>query len=289
MNRSIQKVCAIHDLCGLGHVSLNEAIVILSTMKHQVIALPTSVFSANTSYENFKYTDLTFKMQEFIDHWKTLNLQFDAIYSGFLGSHEQISIVSKLINDFKKEHTIVLVDPVFGDNGELYPCFDYKIVVEMRKLISHADIITPNITEAAFLLQEEVKDAMSVEETKDWCRRLSEFGPETVVITSVPELTDRPMSTSLAYDKKGDRFWKVSCEHIPASFTGTGDAFASVLLGSLLQGDSLPIALDRAVHFVLMGIRSTFGLEHDPREGMQIERVLNYLNAPIPVSTFEII
>jgi len=285
----VKKVCAVHDLAGLGHVSLNEVIAILSTMGHQVISLPTAFLSSNTAYQNFRFLDLTDQMPGFIEHWKELGLVFDAIYSGFLGSPQQIHIVKDLIRDFCNPELIVVVDPVFGDNGELYSSFTLDIVDEMRKLIEVADIITPNITEASFLLKERYPEAMSIEQAKDWCKRLAERGPKVVVLTSVPDECVKKRTAVIAYNREENRFWKVSCDYIPASYPGTGDAFTSVLLGSLMQGDSLPIALDRAVQFISIGIRSTYGFKHNVNEGILVERVLNYLKAPIPMSSFEIL
>ncbi len=289
MKNPVKKVCAIHDLAGLGHVSLNEVIAILSTMGHQVVSLPTAVLSSNTAYENFRFLDLTTQMPGFIEHWQELGLVFDAIYSGFLGSPQQIHIVKDLIRDFHNPELLVVVDPVFGDNGELYSAFTLEIVDEMKKLVESADIITPNITEASFLLNEKYPQDLPIKQAKDWCRRLAECGPKVVVLTSVPDECVKKRTGVIAYNREENRFWKVSCDYIPASYPGTGDAFTSVLLGSLMQGDSLPIALDRAVQFISIGIRSTYGFKHQVNEGILVERVLSYLKAPIPMGSFEIL
>ncbi len=289
MKNPTKKVCAIHDLAGLGHVSLNEVISILSSMGQQVVSLPTAVLSSNTAYKNYRFLDLTDQMPGFIEHWKELGIVFDAIYSGFLGSPRQIEIVKNLIRDFKNPNMFVVVDPVFGDDGELYSSFGLEMVEEMRKLIEVADIITPNITEASFILKEEYPRTISVEKAKQWCKQLADKGPKVVVLTSLPDECVKNRTGVIAYNREEKRFWKVSCDYIPASYPGTGDAFTSVLLGSLLQGDSLPIALDRAVQFISIGIRSTYGFKHDINEGILVERVLNYLKAPIPMSSFEVL
>lgn len=289
MKNPVKKVCAVHDLAGLGRVSLNEVISILSTMGHQVVSLPTAVLSSNTSYKNFRFLDLTDQMPGFIEHWQELGIVFDAIYSGFLGSPQQIHIVKNLIRDFANPDLMVVVDPVFGDDGELYSSFTLEIVDEMRKLIESAHIITPNITEASFLLKEKYPEKLPIKQAKEWCQRLAERGPKVVVLTSVPDDCIKKRTAVIAYNREENRFWKVSCDYIPASYPGTGDAFTSVLLGSLMQGDSLPIALDRAVQFVSIGIRSTYGFKHQVNEGILVERVLSYLKAPIPLSSFEIL
>ena len=158
------------------------------------------------------------------------------------------------------------------------------MVEKMRWLISCADIITPNITEVALLLDEPFTPRISPEEIKGRLRRLSAMGPQTVVATSVPLLEggrDPGQNTSvIAYERDEDRFWRIDCAYIPAHYPGTGDTFSSVLTGSLIQGDSLSIALDRAVQFVTLGIRATFGQGLPSREGILLERILGSLFAP---------
>ncbi|MEA2060593.1 MAG: bifunctional hydroxymethylpyrimidine kinase/phosphomethylpyrimidine kinase [Thermodesulfobacteriota bacterium] len=136
-------------------------------------------------------------------------------------------------------------------------------------------IITPNFTEAAFLLDEPCPEHIDEETLKQWIIRLCSKGPRQVIISSVPAGEKPNLSSVVAYDREDGRFWKVDCAYIPAYYPGTGDAFASVIVGSLLQGDSLPIALDRSVQFVSMAIRSTFGYKNPSREGVLLEKVLS--------------
>ncbi len=154
------------------------------------------------------------------------------------------------------------------------------MVQRMRWLVHKADVITPNFTEAALLLDEPYRESISTADLKDWLRRLTAMSPRVAVITSVPVAGHAGVSSVAAYHSTHDRFWKVDCQYIPAHYPGTGDTFASVLTGSLLQGDSLPIAMDRAVHFVTLGIRATFGHNSPSREGILLERVLDTLRAP---------
>lgn len=288
--KQISRVAAIHDLSGFGRVSLTTVIPILSTMGIQVCPLPTAILSTHTGgFEGFSFVDLTFSMTDFINHWKSLSLEFDAIYSGFLGNVAQIDIVSDFIDSFKKEDTLVVVDPVLADNGELYSTMDEKIVCSMKKLIKKANIITPNFTEAAFLLDEDYKKDLSIDEIKDWMKRLAAMGPDIVVITSVPELDAKNRTGVVAYNKLENDFWKVSCTYIPAHYPGTGDAFTSVLVGSMLNGDSLPIALDRGVQFITSCIRASYGFNYPEREGVLLERMLDNLKLPVIGSSYEMI
>ena len=289
MKKPIQKVAAIHDLSGFGRSSLTVVLPILSSMQLQVCPLPTAVLSTQTGFENFHFVDLTEHMSPIIEHWKKLKIDFDAIYSGFLGSHKQIEIVKDFIKHFKTDKQLVVIDPVLGDHGKLYGPLGDDMVNEMKSLITHADIITPNLTEASLLLEKPYNQDISEEEVKKWAKELSERGPKIVIITSVPEQNFKKRTSVIAYTKKDDRFWKVSCDYIPASFPGTGDAFTSVIVGSLLQGDSLPMALDRAVQFTSMAIRATFGHDYDYREGIMLEKILNNLNAPVQMSSYELL
>ena len=177
----------------------------------QVCPLPTAILSNHTGgFETFSYLDLTDNMEEYIKHWKNIGIDFDCIYSGFLGSGRQIYIVSVFIDDFRREETLVVIDPVMGDGGKLYKSFDWDFVPLMKELVSKADIITPNFTEAAFLLgYKECPKEISREELKDWLKRLSEMGPETVVITSVPDANNSEYTNVVTYSKKDNHYWNL--------------------------------------------------------------------------------
>lgn len=256
----------------------------------QVCSLPTAVLSTHTGgFTDFHFRDLTDDMQRIIKHWRRLSLAFAGIYSGFLGSAEQIVIVGDFISHFRTDTSLVIVDPVLGDDGQLYDTMDASMVEGMKTLIATADVITPNITEAALLLgATPLPRLFRKNEIKEWAKSLSALGPQCVIITSVPEDHERGTAV-IAFDRATDRYWKVSCPYIPACYPGTGDIFASVITGSLLQGDSLPLSLDRAVQFVSMAIRATFGHNFPEREGVFLERVLPSLNAPVSMSSFELI
>jgi len=284
----VKQIAAIHDLSGCGRTSLSVVIPILSAMGIKVCPLPTAVLSSHSRYEGYHFADLTDHMQPVIDHWKKLNIVFDAIYSGFLGSYKQIRIVQGMINTFSNESQFVVIDPVLGDNGKMYGPITKEMVSEMKSLIQKADIITPNLTEASLLLEKPFYPDISEDDIKEWMLKLSDMGPEIVVITSAPDKTSGQKYSVIAYNKNDSRFWKLPIDYIPADFPGTGDCFTSVLTGALLQGESLPIALDRAVHLISYGVRATFGYRYDQNEGILLERILNRLNFPMPVSSYEI-
>ncbi len=286
----IPRVAAVHDLSGFGRSSLNIVSPVISTMGAQVCPLPTALLSTQTSgYTGYFFHDLTDDMVHILDHWESLGLTFESIYSGFLGSVRQIDIVERLIDGFKGEDAFVLVDPVLGDEGELYGPFDKSMVNGMRRLIRKADVITPNFTEASLLLGEPYTQEIGVGEIKQWLKRLAEYGPGRIIITSVPVVDKKRVSSVYAYNRDDGRFWKVECTYIPASYPGTGDMFASVIVGSLLQGESLPVALDRATQFVMQAIRATFGHRIPQCEGVLLERVLESLRHTVPISTYELV
>lgn len=285
---TVPRTAAIHDLSGFGRSSLTVVIPILSSMGIQVCPLPTAVLSSHSAFDDFHSIDLSNELQPMIDHWKKLEVEFDAIYSGYLGASSQVDTVKQFINDFSNDETLVVVDPVLGDNGKLYAAFTPEMVAKMRELVALADVITPNLTEAAFLLGEDYELQIGIQELKEWAQRLSEMGPEKVILTSVPDDAQNNSSV-IALNRADKRFWRVGCDYIPAHYPGTGDAFASVMVGSLLQGDSLPIALDRAVQFISLGVRATFGHNHKPTEGILLEKVLPSLNAPVQISSYQLL
>lgn len=286
---NVRRIAAIHDLSGIGRTSLMAVIPILSTMGFNVCPLPTAILSNHSQYPDFSFLDLTEEMPRIIDQWEKLGVTFDAIYTGYMGSPRQIEIVCGFIERFRTADTLVVVDPVLGDNGHLYSKMTQEMVEEMRRLACRADVLTPNLTEAFALLDRPYKTDCTTEELKDLIAELSEMGPDTVIITGVPVPGQSGLTSVIARSKSDLRTWKVTCPYLPAHYPGTGDSFTSVITGSLLQGDSLPIALDRAAQFILQGIRSTFGYRMDNRDGILLERVLPNLNTPIQSATYELV
>jgi len=275
-----KRIAAVHDLSGFGRASLTIVSPVLSTMGIQVCPLPTALLSTHTGgFEGYHFLDLTDHLQPVIDHWKNEKIHFDAIYTGFLGSCKQVEIIKNFINDFRTADSLIVVDPVMGDDGKLYGPYSMEMVQDMKELISQADVITPNSTEASFLLDLDPHESKATMKTwKKRMKKLSKMGPDKVIITSITENKDPRCLSVVAYDKEFDQFWKTETDWLPVSYPGTGDMFASVITGSLLQGDSLPIAMDRAVNFILHAMRSTYNLKLPEREGVLLEKSLPILN-----------
>jgi pyridoxine kinase len=218
--------------------------------------------------------DLTDYTLPALDHYKRLGLDFECIYSGFLSSAEQIDHCISFIQAFP--NALAVVDPVMGDHGRLYRTCTSDIRAGMGRLVSMAQVITPNLTEAFLLLGKEYDHSpLTSGAAKSMLARLSEQGPNRVVITGVTLATGE--YANIGYDREHNAYWKTSGDYVPASYPGTGDIFASVLTGSFMMGDSLPMALDRATRYTELTIKTTFGFSTDSREGVMLERTLEWL------------
>lgn len=285
-NNIIPIVAAAHDLSGFGRASLTVIIPTLSSMSVQVCPIVTSLLSAHGFFEGHTFLDLTDEIDAYINHWKSLDIRFDCFYSGFLGSARQVNIMKRFIRDFNMKEQLIVIDPVFADRGKLYASFDNEMVYSMREYISYAHIITPNMTECAYLLDEPYRETLSEAELKRRLRALTDMGPNTAIITSA--FLEDGRKGVIAYDKIQDRYWCVWTQYLPADYSGTGDIFTSVLIGSLLQGNCLPMAIDRAAQFVSLAIRTTFGYDVSSKNGVLLERVLHTLTADPLSYTYEI-
>ncbi len=286
----VPRVAAIHDLSGFGRTSLTVVIPILSSMGIQVCPMPTAVLSTHTTeYTDFTFCDLAEEMPKILAHWRSLGLYFEGIYSGFLGSPAQMHVVEETIKYCKKTDGLAVIDPVLGDNGKLDPTMTTDMVARMRELVRHADCITPNHSEASWLLDVPYVENITLGHIRERLVRLTDMGPKVAIITSAPITQHKNQTSVVAYNAEQKRFWRVDCPHIPAFYPGTGDSFASVLTGALLLGDALPLAMDRAVQFVSTAIRATFGHNLPHREGILLEKVLDSLRIPSTAASYELL
>ena len=272
-NKTHQKrVAAIHDLSGFGKCSLTVALPILSAAGIETSALPTAILSTHTGgISGYPYHDLTEDMRPVMKHWKSLDIKFDAIYTGFLGSFEQLDIVKEFFDAFRQEDNLILVDPVMGDNGELYTVFTREFAAGMRMLCQKADIIVPNLTEAALLLDEPFHPGPYTHAyIESLLRKLGALGPQKVVLTGVYFKEDELGAAT--YDRTTDTIDYVFTQKIPGYYHGTGDVFASALLSALLNDFSLIDAAAIAVHFTTDSIRRTYKAKTDYRFGVNFEQ-----------------
>lgn len=275
LNSAQIRIAAIHDISGVGRCSLSVISPILSAMGHQLCPVPTAVLSAHTGgLGEVALHDLTDFLPEALAHYQRLELQFQCVYTGFLSSAAQIDHCLDFFS--ASPGALKVVDPVMGDHGKPYRTYTPELCRKMESLARAADVITPNPTEAAILLGREYEaHSLSSQEAKSTLVRLAEKGPRTVVITGVSVQGDG--ICNIGYDRERSAFWRVRCNYMPVSYPGTGDMYAAVLVGGLLSGDSLPIAMERATRFLEAAIKLTYGYGSDTRYGVMFERALPLL------------
>ena len=251
-----KRVAAIHDISGFGKCSLTVALPVISVAGIEVCPVPTAVFSAHTAVPGkFSCRDLTDDLSAFIEHWKSLKLSFDAIYSGYLGSIKQIDTVIGFIDSFKTANTAIIIDPVMADDGKLYNLFDLEFVKEMRLLCKKADIIVPNITEALLLVGKEYeKGPYSKEFIEELLRALSQFAPK-VVLTGVSLDCNNVGAVCFDSEKNEIGYHLHAC--IPGIYHGSGDVLASALVAALMSGKTLAQSVEIAVDFTVSSINRT--------------------------------
>lgn len=274
-----KKIAALHDLSCLGRCALTVIIPTLSVMGYQVVPVPTALLSTHTGgYTDLHFCDLTDDMKQIAEHFGRLCTRFDSIYTGFLGSTRQIRTVERFIECFGGEadgnKPLVLIDPVMGEDGELYSTYTAELADGIRHLCQFADVITPNLTEACFLTgfpyrnTKEMSEADARAYANELMDRLEEQYHCKIAITGI-RLHDGGVA-NLCADENDERFFsqQPECGH---SYPGTGDIFASVLLGKLLDGTPFPDAVNAAADFVAHLIRSTVPLPTATREGVVLE------------------
>ena len=267
---SQKRLIAINDISGFGKCSLTVALPVISAAGVETVCMPTAVLSTHTgNIRGFTYRDLTEDLKPFAAHWKSLGINFDGIYSGFLGSTEQVDIVCSFVDEFKTDKTVVIVDPAMADGGRMYTTFEDSFAYEMTSLCKKADIIVPNITEAAFLLGEEyIEPPYSKEYIENIIRRLIALGPSMVVLTGV-SFNDDEIGCAVC-EKDGEVFYRFS-EKYPGIYYGTGDIFASALTGAYLNGKSIYESAEIALEFTCAAIKRTCEAGTDTRFGVNFE------------------
>jgi pyridoxine kinase len=269
-----KRVAAIHDISCFGKCSLTVALPIISATGIECSVIPTAVLSTHTGgFSGFTYRDLTDDIKPIADHWQELNLTFDALYTGFLGSFEQINIISDFFCRFRTPGNIILVDPVMADNGELYKIFPTDFPRGMRNLCEKADIIVPNITEACLMLGIEYREGpYSQVYIKDLLKKLASFGCRQAVLTGV--YFNESEIGSAGYDVNSGEIHFAMAQRVEGYYHGTGDVYGSALLSALLNNCSLAKATEIAVDFTVGSILRTKESETDLRYGVNFEEGL---------------
>jgi pyridoxine kinase len=268
-----KQAAAIHDISGFGRCSLTVALPVLSAAGIQTSVIPTAALSTHTGgFTGYTVRDLTDDILPIAKHWNGLGLKFDAIYTGFLGSLEQVDIIVEALSLLRSEGTIVVVDPVMADFGKLYTIFNKDFPAAMRKLCAKADVIVPNLTEAALLTDASYREGpFARKEAEDILRALAAIGPKKAVLTGVTYADDPEGIGAASYDAETGAFAYSGEKRIEPMYHGTGDVFASVLTAALVSGKSLADSCTAAVRFTVDAISRTKAAGTDNRYGVDFE------------------
>ena len=270
-----KKIAVVNDISGFGRCSIAVSLPLISAMQIQCCPLPTSIFSNHSGFEEFFFDDYTDRMQIYIDNWKKLDLQFNGIATGFLGSEKQIEIVGRFLKDFKNDNTTVIIDPVMGDYGKPYATYTKEMCYEMKKLVSHADILTPNLTEACILTDMDYSETIGRKELEKIVYLLSEQGPEKIVITG---LQRGDMVTNFVYEK-GKDIKEISTKKIGKERSGTGDIFASIIAADAVNGVDFAKSVNKATEFISKCIEKSIEMRIPYTDGVCFEEFLTTLKS----------
>ena len=281
VGKPLPTALAIHDLSCFGKCALTVVLPVLSASCVETVPIPTALLSTHTGgFDGYYFEDLTDQMGKISKHLQELNIEIDAIYTGFLGSEAQIDKVCGIIDAFDKNDTLVLVDPVMGDDGRLYSTYTNELMLGMRELCKKANVITPNVTEACFLTDTEYKDvidggeAEAFEYVSSMAKKLLCFGVDKIVITGIHYGN---MVATYGFSRDGGEFMH-SSEYVKHPYPGTGDLFASVLLGGLLRGKTFEGAAVLASDFTKRVIEYSARFDTPIRNGVAFEPFLHELS-----------
>ncbi len=272
----MKRIATIQDISCVGKCSLTVALPVISAMGVEAAVIPTAVLSTHTAFKGFTFHDLTSEIEPITAHWKKEGFAFDALYTGYLGSFEQLKLAEKLFADFKTDKTLIIVDPCMADNGNLYPGFTKEFAASMAELCSHADVIVPNMTEAAYMLNvpyagNDYDEAY----IKDMLKKLTALGCRRAVLTGV-SLQKKRLGV-YSYDADTDMYFYYDCEELPQHFHGTGDIFASTFVGAMMNDKGFEESLRIAADYVAECIRKTLESSEHNWYGVDFERAIPYL------------
>lgn len=274
----MKRIITVQDISCVGKCSLTVALPVISAMGVEACVLPTAVLSTHTAFKGFTFRDLTGDITAITSHWQQEKISFDAIYTGYLGSIEQIDLMHKLINDFGGGSTRVIVDPCMADNGNLYSGFTPDFAKAMAGLCSKADVIVPNLTEASFLLGlPYIAAGYDKDYIEDLLQKLAALGARRIVLKGI-SFDDKKIGIA-CYDSDSQKTIWYFHEKMPQNFHGTGDIFASVLTGALVRDFSLDKACRLAADFVVESIKATLSHKDYNWYGVDFEAALHMLTS----------
>lgn len=271
----MKRILTIQDISCVGKCSLTVALPIISALGVETAIIPTAVLSTHTMFNNFTFKDLTDEIVPITNHWKEEKIGFDSIYTGYLGTIKQIDIIANLFEEFRTENNQVIVDPAMADNGKLYPAFDEKYAKKMAYLCGKADIIIPNVTEACFMIDMDYKETYDEPYINEMLKKLAGLGAKISILTGVS--FEEGTTGVMGYDSENNEYYYYKHKRINANYHGTGDIFASTLVGSLANNltwkDAIPIAAD----YTAMCIQNTLDDKEGCWYGVNFEECIPYL------------
>ncbi|MBR4748389.1 MAG: pyridoxamine kinase [Abditibacteriota bacterium] len=271
----MKRVLSVQDISCLGKCSLTIALPVISALGSETVILPTAVLSTHTMFKNFVVRDLSDTLEPFTRHWLDEKVRFDGIYTGYLGTIEQIDLLRQLIGDLRNDDTVVFVDPVMADNGKLYPAFDMDYARKNTELCASADIIAPNITEACFMTGREYRTEYDKEYIRDLLLALSGFGSGVTLLTGVS--FEEGVTGVAGYDSFDGSWYYYPHRRIDASYHGTGDLFASVCVGEIMKGLDWRDAVRIAADYTAYTIEVTMKNPEEPWYGVDFEATIPHL------------
>lgn len=269
----MKRILTIQDISCLGKCSITIALPVISALGTETVILPTAVLSNHTLFKDFTVKDLADQIEPICEKWVDEKIEFDAIYTGYLGTIEQIDMMKKLFKTFKRgDDTIVFVDPVMADNGKLYPAFDMDYAMKNAELCACADIIVPNITEASIMTGMEYKEEYDESYIREMLERLTKLGAEISVLTGV-SLSEGKTGV-MGYDRKNDEIYCYQNDKVGAMFHGTGDLFSSTVIGEIMKGKSWKDAMRIAADYTAHTIEVTMNNPKKPWYGVDFEATI---------------
>lgn len=269
----MKRIMTIQDVSCVGKCSLTVALPVISAAGVETSIMPTTVLSTHTQFDKFTFRDLTDEIQPISDTLYELGIDFDAIYTGYLGSFEQLERVSDFIDRFGKDAKVI-IDPAMGDNGVLYKGFVPEFALAMAKLCSKADLIIPNMTEAAYMLGIPYVTEYDEEYVRELLKKLATLGAKSVALTGI-SLKAGEIGV-YSYDSEADRYYYYANKKLPMVYHGTGDVYASATVGALMRGFSTEEALRIAVDFTLKSMEKTMEDPNPRFYGVNFEEALPY-------------
>ena len=250
----MKRIITLQDISCVGCCSITVALPVISAMGVECGILPTAVLSTHTMFKNFTCKDLSDQIAPISQAWKTEQISFDGIYTGYLASAEQCGQICDFFDQFATGDNLVLVDPAMADNGKLHPAFDENFPTAMAKVCAKAEVILPNITEASLLTGMPYRTDYDEAYIREMLERLLELGCKTAVLTGV---SFEPEKLGVAYLNRDGESFSYFTHRCPQSYHGTGDLYSSVVLGGVMRGLSLASALALAADFVVLCIEAT--------------------------------